>query len=65
MLDLDRHALRGVPQEDFKRAWYSIAFLYAGLHPDSALEHGTRIADDVPEYSPREQHGTASREAIL
>jgi DNA (cytosine-5)-methyltransferase 1 len=52
LLDLDRRALRTVPTDDFKRAWYSISFLYAGLHPDSALEHGTRIADDVQDYSP-------------
>jgi DNA (cytosine-5)-methyltransferase 1 len=52
LLDLDRRALRSVPQEDFKRAWYSIAFLYAGLHPDSALEHGTRIAYDIQDWPP-------------
>ena len=50
MLDLDKRALGEVPDEDFKRAWYSIAFLYAGLHPDSALEHGTRIASDAHDY---------------
>jgi DNA (cytosine-5)-methyltransferase 1 len=52
LLDLDKRALRGVPQHDFKRAWYSIAFLYAGLHPDSALEHGSRIAEDAQDYLP-------------
>jgi DNA (cytosine-5)-methyltransferase 1 len=52
LLDLDNRALRLVPQHNFKRAWYSIAFLYAGLHPDSALENGTRIAQDIQDYSP-------------
>lgn len=50
LLDLDNRALRLVPQHNFKRAWYSIAFLYAGLHPDSALENGTRIAQDIQDY---------------
>ena len=50
LLDLDRRALRGVPDDDFKRAWFSIAFLYAGLHPDSALEHGSRVAHDAQDY---------------
>lgn len=50
LLDLDRSAMRGVPDESFKQAWYAIAFLYAGLHPDSALEHGTRIANDAKDY---------------
>jgi DNA (cytosine-5)-methyltransferase 1 len=52
LLDLDRRALRAVPADDLKRAWYSIAFLYVGLHPDSALENGTRIADDAKDYLP-------------
>jgi DNA (cytosine-5)-methyltransferase 1 len=52
LLDLDKRALRRTTQNDFKRAWYSIAFLYVGLHPDSALEHGTRIAYDAQDYSP-------------
>ncbi len=50
--DLDKRKLRIVTQDDFKRAWYSIAFLYAGLHPDSALEHGTRVANDAENYLP-------------
>lgn len=55
LLDLDRRALRGVAEDNFKLAWISIAFLYAGLHPDSALEHGTRIAHDAPDY-PKVSH---------
>lgn len=44
--------LRQLPLAEFKRGWYSIGFLYAGLHPDSALEHGTEVsnsAEDFPE----------------
>lgn len=52
VIDLDKRALRVVPDSDFKRAWYSIAFLYTGLHPDSALEHGSRIAHDAQDYPP-------------
>jgi DNA (cytosine-5)-methyltransferase 1 len=52
LLDLDAQALRGTTSETFKRAWYSIAFLYAGLHPDSALDHSTQQANDATEYPP-------------
>jgi DNA (cytosine-5)-methyltransferase 1 len=48
--ELSPQELRRVPIEEFKRAWYSIAFLYMGLHPDSALEHGTKILDDAEDY---------------
>jgi DNA (cytosine-5)-methyltransferase 1 len=50
LLDLDARALNRVAENDFKRAWYSIAFLYAGLHPDSAMEHGTRVSNEVADY---------------
>lgn len=50
LLDLDQKTLRKVPVEDFKRAWFSIAFLYAGLHPDSALDHGTVTSTKVEDY---------------
>ena len=42
-LDLSAKELRRLPLEEFKKAWYSIAFLYMGLHPDEASDHGTRI----------------------
>lgn len=35
--------LKAAPAETFKQAWYAIAFLYSGLHPDAALDHGDRI----------------------
>ena len=43
MLDLNHHALRKVAIDVFKRAWYAQAFLYPGLHPDSAIDHGSSI----------------------
>lgn len=55
LLDLDSAAMQGVDGETFKRAWYSIAFLYAGLHPDNALDHGEKVMDDAPDYAPVSQ----------
>ena len=52
LLDVNQRALRLVDAAQFKRCWYSIAFLYAGLHPDSALEHGDVISNDAPDYPP-------------
>ena len=43
---LGRRQIRQAPLEDLKRAWYSVAFLYMGLHPDSTSEHGTVILND-------------------
>jgi len=48
----DNKTLRQTPPELFKRGWYSIGFLYAGLHPDSVFEHGEELsyeADHFPE----------------
>ena len=48
----DNKTIRQIPADEFKRGWYSIGFLYPGLHPDSALEHGTELssaAEDFPE----------------
>jgi len=48
----DRRTLPQIPTDAFKRGWYSIAFLYPGLHPDSTSEHGTEVSyevADVPE----------------
>lgn len=44
--------LRKVEPAEFKRGWFSIGFLYPGLHPDSALDHGKQIsheAEDIPQ----------------
>ena len=40
-----------VSDEEFKRGWYSFGFLYPGLHPDNALEHGTKISNKIEKYS--------------
>jgi DNA (cytosine-5)-methyltransferase 1 len=54
LLDLiratDSRTLREVPSKVFKRGWYSIAFLYAGLHPDSALEHGEELSHEIEDF---------------
>lgn len=52
LLDARMSDLRNVPKNRFKRAWSAIAFLYAGLHPDSALEHGVNIRHDSKDYQP-------------
>ncbi len=46
LLDVPPRALRLLGDEEFKRAWLAIAFLYAGLHPDSTLDHGETILRD-------------------
>ena len=43
----DSKALRKVDTNEFKRGWFSIGFLYPGLHPDSALDHGKQISSEV------------------
>ena len=52
LLDLDGKALRDAGADTFKRAWYAIAFLYAGLHPDEALDHGEKIVSETEDYAP-------------
>lgn len=51
MAKLSPDELKGVPSHQFNVVWYSIAFLYQGLHPDSICEHGQELSDDlkVPE----------------
>lgn len=43
----DSKLLRKVETDEFKRGWFSIGFLYPGLHPDSALDHGKQISNEV------------------
>ena len=43
-LDLSNKQLRALPSKQFKKAWYAIAFLYSGLNPDEATDHGTEIS---------------------
>ena len=44
---LDRRNLRALPSEDFLRGWHALLFLFPGLHPDNALDHGKEI-EEVP-----------------
>jgi DNA (cytosine-5)-methyltransferase 1 len=44
---LDRHALRRLSTEEFLLGWHALLFLFPGLHPDNALDHGDTI-DTVP-----------------
>ena len=60
----DNRTLRQIPTTLFKRGWYSIGFLYAGLHPDSVFEHGKELsfeADDFPEIQKVEPRLLAPR----
>ena len=52
LLDLDGNALQGVDDDTFKCAWYSTAFLYAGLHPDEAVDHGDKLVTEAEDYAP-------------
>jgi len=40
---LDR-PLRNMPLDEFKRAWFAIGYLYGGLNPDEATNHGIEIS---------------------
>ena len=44
---LDRRALRALPGSAFLRGWHALLFLFPGLHPDNALDHGDDI-ETVP-----------------
>lgn len=37
---LDRYRLRKCQKDTFLQGWYAIFFLFPGLHPDNALDHG-------------------------
>lgn len=53
----DKKRLRQIPTALFKRGWYSVGFLYPGLHPNSVFEHGKKVsykADDFPELQKAE-----------
>jgi DNA (cytosine-5)-methyltransferase 1 len=42
---LDRRALRALSDEEFLAGWHALLFLFPGLHPDNALDHGHNIED--------------------
>jgi DNA (cytosine-5)-methyltransferase 1 len=53
----DGDTLRNVSAAGFKRGWYAMGFLYPGLHPDGALDHGdevSHVAQDFPEIRQNE-----------
>ena len=53
LFDLPPSALRKIDGEDFRRAWFAVGFIFAGLHPDSALDHGRKILLTAPDdYEP-------------
>jgi len=45
---VDAKQLRKLPDEDFKRGWYAVGFLFPFLHPDGALESGCRVSNEAP-----------------
>ena len=38
--------LTTMPMDEFMKAWHAIAYLYGGLHPDAATDHGEKIANN-------------------
>ena len=47
----DSKVLRKVETDKFKRGWFSIGFLYPGLHPDGALDHDKQISNESISHS--------------
>jgi DNA (cytosine-5)-methyltransferase 1 len=47
LAQLDRRALSSLPTGEFLRGWHALLFLFPGLHPDNALDHGDEI-EEVP-----------------
>jgi DNA (cytosine-5)-methyltransferase 1 len=37
--------LRNQPVSDFLRGWHALLWLFPGLHPDNALDHGPETRD--------------------
>jgi hypothetical protein len=44
---LDRRTLRNLSLAEFLRGWHALLFLFPGLHPDNARDHGDAI-EEVP-----------------
>jgi DNA (cytosine-5)-methyltransferase 1 len=47
----ESNSLRRLPTDEFLLGWYSVAFLYGGLHPDSAADHGSTVSYDAEHAS--------------
>lgn len=61
----DRRKLRLMTTEEFVGAWHALLFLFPGIHPDGALDHGDdvqRVAIKMPK-SPRFRRLVARRYA--
>ncbi|TAJ92769.1 MAG: DNA cytosine methyltransferase [Gammaproteobacteria bacterium] len=43
LAELNRHDLRALTAREFLRGWHALLFLFPGLHPDNALDHGDII----------------------
>lgn len=43
----EQKLLHKIDLKEFKRGWHAICFLYPGLHPDAALEHGSEISHEL------------------
>jgi DNA (cytosine-5)-methyltransferase 1 len=50
--DLDRRQLRACEKRTFLRGWFSLFYLFPGLHPDNALDHGAPDSIWSPEQLP-------------
>jgi len=46
---LDRRELRDLPTEQFLHGWRALLFVFPGLHPDNALDHGNQIEEVSPD----------------
>lgn len=49
LAQLDRRALRALTTDEFLRGWHALLFLFPGLHPDNARDHGDAIEEVPPE----------------
>jgi DNA (cytosine-5)-methyltransferase 1 len=47
----ENNMLCHVSGDEFKRGWYSLGFLYPGLHPDNALAHGSKLSNKTEKHS--------------
>ena len=47
--NLNEQALKLMERTSFLRAWHALLFLFPGLHPDNALDHGDEVQKDLLE----------------
>jgi DNA (cytosine-5)-methyltransferase 1 len=47
ILAAEKKQIQSMATGDFLRGWRAISFLFPGLHPDGALEHGKEVVDDA------------------